>query len=245
MSLYLKIKKVSNVEFACQTNTETKSFTAGFNALLKYTFTCVKIFNVSFNCMNKKKNDGYGLIPRQLLILHGSFTDTQCSTYTVHFRAVGCPNFHSYKHKYSLYTFTVLESSNSMHCWTVDCNSSPYYYIFSTAYALSNVRCFPQHMLFKTVNVRCFPQHMLFLTVNVRCFLQHMLFPTVNVHCFPQHMLFSTVNVHCFPQHMLFSTVNVHCFPQHMLFSTVNVHCFPQHMLFLTVNVHCRFSYAL
>ena len=134
MSLYLMIKKVSNVEFARQTNTETKRFTAGFNALLKYTFTCIKIFNVGFNCMNKKKNDGYGLIPRQLLILHGSFMDTQCSTYTVHFRAVDCPNFHSYKHLMlsKIFVFINTHCTPSLflkaltpHCWTVDCNSSP------------------------------------------------------------------------------------------------------------------------
>ena len=219
MSLYLMIKKVSNVEFACQTNTETKSFTAGFNTLLKHTITYIKCWF-------------------QLYLQEEKW----------------CPNLHSYKHLMlsKIFVFINTHCTPSLflkaltpHCWTVDCNSSPYYYIFSTAHALSNVRYFPQHMLFPSVNVRCFPQHMLFSTVNVRCFPQHMLFPTVNVRCFPQHMLFPTVNVRCFPQHMLFSTVNVRCFPQQILFSTVNVRCFPQHMLFPTVNVHCRFSYAL
>ena len=122
MSLYLMIKKVSNVEFACQTNTETKSFTAGFNALLKHTITYIKCW-------------------LQLYLQEEKW----------------CPNFHSYKHLMvsKIFVFINTHCTPSLflkaltpHCWTVDCNSSLYYYIFSTAHALSNVRCFSRHNAF-------------------------------------------------------------------------------------------------
>ena len=101
------------------------------------------------------------------------------------------------------------------HCWTVDCNSSPYYYIFSTAYALSNVRCFPQHMLFPTVNVCYFPQHMLFPTVNVRCFPQHMLF-----------LMFTAFHSTCFFQLLMFATFHSTCFFQLLMFTAFYNTCF-------------------
>ena len=182
---------MSNVEFACQTNTETKSFTAGFNALLKHTITYIKCW-------------------LQLYLQEEKW----------------CPNLNSYKHLMlsKIFVFINTHCTPSLflkaltpHCWTVDCNSSPYYYIFSTAHALSNVRCFPQHMLFPTVNVRCFPQHMLFSTVNVRCFPQHMLFSTVNVRCFPQHMLF---------QLLMFAAFHSTCFFQLLMFAAFHSTCF-------------------
>ena len=125
----------------------------------------------------------------------------------------------------------------TLHCWTVDCNSSPYYYIFSTAHALSNVRCFPQHMLFKTVNVRCFPQHMLFPTVNVSCFPQHihfqlLMFAAFHSTCFFQLLMLAAFHSTYFFQLLMFAAFHSTCFFQLLMFAAFHSTCFFQLLMY-------------
>ena len=194
---------MSNVEFACQTNTETKSFTAGFNALLKHTITYIKCW-------------------LQLYLQEEKW----------------CPNLHSYKHLMlsKIFVFINTHCTPSLflkaltpHCWTVDCNSSPYYYIFSTAHALSNVHCFPQHMLLPTVNVRCFPQHMLFLMFTAfhsTCFFHLLMFTAFYNTCFFQLLMFAAFHSTCFFQLLMFAAFHSTCFFQLLMFAAFHRTCF-------------------